>query len=45
MLQRLNLLQDYFIAHLTKTQQLDCEMTEQIKKSSKNAAVIEIEDF
>lgn len=45
MLQRLNLLQGYFIAHLTKTEQLDCEMIEQIKKSSKNAAVIEMEDF
>lgn len=45
MLQRLNLLQDYFIAHLTKTEQLACEMIEQIKKSSKNAAAIEMEDF
>lgn len=45
MLQRLNLLQEYFIAHLTKNEQLDCEMIEQIKKSSKNAGVIVMEDF
>ena len=45
MVQRLNLLQEYFIAHLTTTEQLDCEMIEQIKKSSKNAGVIVMEDF
>lgn len=48
MVQRLNLLQECFIAHLTTTEQLDCEMIEQIKKEkkgSKNAGVIVMEDF